>query len=160
MIKKTYFFFLLVLISCEKPTHFSQQSLQEKFINFSQKEQTFESILTKHKGKKILIDVWASWCKDCLEGLPDLIKLQNEAPEVVYVFLSLDKTVPRWKMAIERYQIMGDHYFVTQGNHGAFAKFINLWWIPRYMVVDETGEIILFKATKITDKNIINALKK
>ena len=160
MIKKTYFLVLLLFIGCEKPTHFTQQSLEEVFMNFSQEEQTFESILKKHKGKKILIDVWASWCKDCLVGLPDLLKLQSEAPEVVYVFLSLDKTVPRWKRAIEHYQIKGDHYFMMQGNHGEFAKFINLWWIPRYMVVDEKGEIILFKATKITDKKIINALKK
>ncbi len=160
MIKKIYFFFLLVLIGCDTPTQFSHQSIQEKFTNIRLEEQTFESILTKHNGKKILINIWASWCQDCLVGLPDLIKLQNEAPEVVYIFLSLDKTLPRWKKAIERYQIKGDHYFMTHGKHGAFAEFINLWWIPRYMIVDETGEIILFKATKITDKKIIKALKK
>jgi len=45
------------------------------------------------------------------------------------------------------------------GKKGAFGRFLGLWWIPRYIVVNELGEIIVFKATKITDKNILKAFK-
>ena len=44
-------------------------------------------------------------------------------------------------------------------NDGDFVDFINLGWIPRYMVINEQGEITLFKATNASDKNIIKALK-
>ena len=38
----------------------------------------FQNILLKHQGKKILIDIWASWCRDCVVTLPELKKLQQE----------------------------------------------------------------------------------
>ncbi len=158
-LKKISFLFLLVMIGCKTPTQFSDSSLQEKFTNTNLEEQTFESILSKHSGKKILINIWASWCRDCIVGLPHFKKLQQENPEVVFVNLSLDKSLVKWKQALDRYQIRADHYYLSQGKKGDFGKFINLWWIPRYMVVNETGDIILYKATKITDKKIVEALK-
>ena len=36
------------------------------------------TLLANNRGKKIVIDVWASWCKDCLESLPDIKKLQDD----------------------------------------------------------------------------------
>lgn len=158
--KKLFFLLALVLVSCETPTQFTAESLQEKFTSLNQEEITFQSILDKHKGKKILIDVWASWCRDCIVSLPDLKKLQQENPEVSYVFLSLDRTTNSWKKGIDRFKIEGEHYFMKEGKKGEFGDFLNLWWIPRYVVVNESGEITLFKATKITDKNILEAFKK
>lgn len=158
-IQKVCFLFLFLMIGCDTPTQFSNPSLQEKFINTNLEEQTFESILTKHRGKKILINIWASWCRDCIVGLPDFQQLQQDYPAVVFVNLSLDKTLVKWKQALKRYPIRADHYYLSQGKKGAFGKLINLWWIPRYMVVNESGEILLFKATKITDKKIVEALK-
>ena len=38
-------------------------------------------------------------------------------------------------------------------------KILNSNWIPRYMVIDEQGDITLFKAKKATDKRIKEALK-
>ena len=43
---------------------------------------------------------------------------------------------------------------------GDFVDFVNLNWISRYMVIDEKGEITLFKATDTSDKDIVEALKK
>ncbi|MFY0630748.1 MAG: TlpA family protein disulfide reductase [Flavobacteriaceae bacterium] len=149
------------MISCgEDPTQFSTEAFQEKVINLKRQEVTFQSVLDTHKGRKILIDVWASWCGDCIEGLPNLKKLQKENPEVAYVFLSLDKTINSWRKGIDRFQIEGDHYFMMSGKKGGLGSFLGLWWIPRYVVVNEKGEITLFKATKITDKKILEALKK
>ena len=163
MTKKILFLFLFVLfvlVGCHRPTQFSNEALQEKFLGFNQQELTFKTILSKHKGNKILIDVWASWCSDCIVTLSDLKKLQEENPAVHFVFLSLDKSIERWKKAVERLQITGDHYYMMEGKKGAFGDFLGLWWIPRYVLLNESGEITLFKATKITDKNILEALKK
>lgn len=33
-------------------------------------------ILEAHKGKTVVVNVWASWCKDCIVGLPNLKALQ------------------------------------------------------------------------------------
>jgi thiol-disulfide isomerase/thioredoxin len=151
-------FCLLFCSSCESPTQFTEESVQEVFLDLNENKIVFKDIIKQYKGEKVLIDVWASWCADCIVGLPNLKAFQKEHPHVKYLFLSLDNTAQRWKKAIDQYQIKGDHYFMKEGKKGPLGDFLNLWWIPRYVVVNEQGDIALFKATKITDKNIAEAL--
>lgn len=152
---------LISFLSCSKdtPTQFSQDALNDTFVTLSGETTSFNEILTKHEGKTLLIDVWASWCKDCIKGMPKVKTLQENNTDVVYVFLSLDKSMDSWKRGIDKYQVEGDHYFMQSGWKGDFGTFIDLDWIPRYMVVDETGTIKLFKAVKADDSKLINALK-
>lgn len=146
--------------SFEKPTEFSQASLKEEFVSLENKNIEIGAILQKYKGKKVLIDIWASWCKDCVDGLPNLKKFQKENPDLVYVFLSLDRSIASWKKGIKKMNLEGEHYFMKSGKKGSFGRFLSLWWVPRYVVLNEEGAILLFKATKITDQNIVQALKK
>ena len=146
----------MVFVSCnfETPTQFSELALNDEFVSLEGEEILFKSILESHKDKTILIDVWASWCKDCVESWPILRSLQREFPEVSFMFLSLDRSEAVWKQGIKKYDILGEHYFIKSGSDGPFRDFLNSNWIPRYMVVDKQGNIKLFKATKITDKHI------
>ena len=80
--KKIFLIVLLVftVCSCETPTQFSEEALQENFLDWNENEVIFKEIINQYKGKKVLIDVWASWCKDCIVGLPNLRKFQKENP--------------------------------------------------------------------------------
>lgn len=154
---------LLLLVSCnfETPVKFSDKALNEQVYNLNDKVATFSQVLEKHKGKKILIDVWAAWCRDCIEGLPKVKKLQDQYPEVEFLFLSVDERVETWKRAVKRYNIKGEHYNLPKGmKKGDLVDFLNLGWIPRYLVINEKGDISLFKATNASDKDIVVALKK
>lgn len=156
---------LLILLnttlSCQNTpvTEFSDAALADEFETLSGEKVTFESILEKHKGSKLFIDVWASWCKDCLGGLPGVKQLQKDYPELKYIFLSLDKTKRSWKKGVKRLEITGDHYFMDSGWKGAFGEFLDLDWIPRYLIVDPDGKIQVYKAIKTTDKKLLNAIK-
>ncbi|MDG5492601.1 TlpA disulfide reductase family protein [Psychroserpens sp. SPM9] len=141
------------------PVSFSDEALNATFINSEGESVNFKSILETHKGKTILIDVWASWCRDCLVGFPGLKALQNDYDEVAYVFLSMDKTQESWKNGIKKYNIKGDHYFMLSGWDSAFSKAIDLDWVPRYMVIDTKGAIKLYRAIKIDDPKIREHLK-
>lgn len=163
---KKYILLLIITVflsgcNFETPTQFSEKALNETFFSFSDKKSTFKEIIHQYKGKKLLIDVWASWCADCIRGLPAVTNLQKEFPEVVFLFLSVDKNKNAWKRGVKRFQIQGQHYNLPTGmSSGEFVDFINLNWIPRYMVLDEVGNITLFKATKATDSAILEALNK
>lgn len=163
MIKKIILLFSLVLVSCnfETPTQFSEKALNNKLITTDNNSITLKEIINKHKGKKILIDVWASWCRDCLKGMPAVKNLQNEFPEVVFLFLSVDTKQSSWKYGIDKYKIVGEHYNLPKGmKEGELVDFLNLGWIPRYLVINENGEISLFKATSASDNDVYEALKK
>ena len=153
--------FITTVLSCQNrvETQFSEAALNDQFVALSGESVEFKTILENHKGKTLFIDVWASWCKDCLEGLPSVKVLQAKHPEVDFVFLSLDKSQNAWKKGIDRLQIKGDHYFMQSGWKGAMGTFLDLDWIPRYMIIDQLGQIKVLKAIKTSDKTLLNILK-
>ena len=155
------FLFVTTLLSCQNrvETQFSEAALNDEFVTLNGDSVLFKTILEKHLGNTVFIDVWASWCKDCLEGLPSVKELQQKHPEVDFVYLSLDKTQKAWKKGIDRLEIKGDHYFMQSGWKGAMGTFLDLDWIPRYMIIDQQGKIKVFKAIKTTDKTLLNNLK-
>ncbi len=159
--KKIFLLLIIVFVSCsDDPKEFSEEANLEMLIGLDDSKITLREVLYQQKGKKIFIDVWASWCKDCIAGFPKVKELQKEFPDVVFLFLSVDISNPSWKRAIERYNLVGEHYNLPKGmNEGDFVDFVNLNWISRYMVIDEKGQIQLFKATDPSDKKIIKALK-
>ncbi len=155
-------FICLCITNCEaqpEPTQFSEAALNAVFVNPEGEKESLKTILETYKGKKVLIDIWASWCRDCIVGLPDLKALQEEHKDVTYLFLSMDKTQKSWKNSIKKYDITGVHYFMPSGWDGPFSDFMDLDWVPRYMVVDSESNIKLFRAITANDLKIKEHLK-
>jgi thiol-disulfide isomerase/thioredoxin len=161
MNKLKYFFVgCLAFLGCnaQEPKTFTKEALNDTFITLEGETISFQDILNKHKGSNIVIDIWASWCKDCVGGMPKVKALQKEHQEVTYIFLSLDKSQDAWKRGIEKYEVKGNHYFMQSGWKGAFGNFVKLDWIPRYIVVDKEGNIKLFKSVEADDIKIKDLL--
>ncbi|MET3029083.1 TlpA disulfide reductase family protein [Flavobacterium sp. UW10123] len=138
-------------------TAFSKEALSEKLLATDGSQVTFKNILKKYKGKTLVIEVWASWCGDCVKAMPKLKELQANNPDVSYLFISADKTADKWKAGIEKHELnKGDHYMMNDGMKGLFGKAIDLDWIPRYIVIDKTGKIVLYRAIE-TDFEKINS---
>src|SRR5690554_7030993 len=49
---------------------FSKITLRKEFDDLKGKKISFQNILKQHHGRPIVIDVWASWCPDCIKGFP------------------------------------------------------------------------------------------
>lgn len=150
----------LAFLGCnaQEPTIFSEEALNDTFITLEGETIPFKDILETHKGTTLVIDIWASWCKDCIAGMPKVRALQEQHQEVSYIFLSLDKTQEAWKKGIKKYQVNGSNYFMQSGWKGPFGTFVGLDWIPRYMVVDKEGKIKLYKAVEADDTKIKDVL--
>lgn len=159
-------FFLLVIalssLSCSQAqqTEFKEKALSNIMKTVENKDITFQEILKKYEGQTIVIDVWASWCPDCIKGMPKVKALQEKFPDVTYLFISMDKNFEAWSKGIQKYNVQGEHYLTTDGMKGVFGKSIKLDWIPRYMVVDKTGKIALFKVIEADDEKLIETLEK
>lgn len=158
-----FLFAAFISVSCSKAQseEFTAETLAAQLQSASGETTAFSEILEKHKGKTLVIEFWASWCSDCVKAMPKLKTLQADHPEAQYVFISLDKTAEKWKAGIDKHQIQGDHYLITDpdGMKGKFGKSVNLDWIPRYMVVDKNGKIALYRAIE-TDFDAINTTLK
>ena len=138
---------------------FSKEALAEKLATLEGTQINFDEILKKHQGKTIVLEIWASWCGDCVKAMPKTKELQLANPEVAYVFISMDKTVEKWKLGIEKHELKGDHFMAQDGMKGTFGKAIDLDWIPRYIIIDKSGKIILYRAIETEFDTIQTILK-
>ncbi|WP_313807802.1 TlpA disulfide reductase family protein [Flavobacterium sp.] len=146
----------------KEKTEFNKDAFSEKLITIEGKEITFDEVLKKHNGKTTIIEVWASWCGDCVKNMPKLKELQAANPTVDFVFLSCDKTQEKWQAGIAKHELQGDQYLIPDGMKGTFGKALDLDWIPRYIIVDKTGKVALYRAIETDHEKIqttLNTLK-
>lgn len=141
---------------------FSKDAISQKLLTTEGSEISFGEILKQSKNKNTVIEVWASWCGDCVKAMPHTKEFQAENPDVSFIFISMDKTAEKWKEGIEKHQLKGLHYMAPDGMKGNFGKAINLDWIPRYIIIDKKGKIVLYRAVE-TDfakmKEVIKQIK-
>ncbi|AWI26245.1 TlpA family protein disulfide reductase [Flavobacterium pallidum] len=151
----------LPLVSCNAQKSFSKDALSEKLKAFDGSDTNLKTILEKHKGKVTVIEIWASWCGDCVKAMPKLKTLQANNPNVDYVFISMDKAEEKWKAGIEKHELKGDHYWANDEKmmKGAFGKAIDLDWIPRYIIIDAKGQIVTYRAIETDFDSMEKTLK-
>lgn len=142
-------------------TDFSRESLAQTVDNLAGEKVSLQSILEKHVGKVIVLEFWAGWCKDCLIGMPASHKLKENNSQVDFIYLSLDKSSEAWKKGIEKYKLQaGDNYWFSTGWKNPFNEYIDLNWIPRYMVIDQKGKIAKYYAISAEDAEIQKTIEK
>lgn len=128
---------------------------------------TIENLITKHNGKLILLDLWASWCTPCRENLPFSKKLEEayKGQKIDFIYISLDQDAMRWKVASlsEALNIQNSFSFLNK-KHTNFIRSYEISEIPRYMLFNKNGEILAADApapgtnelTKLIDENLKN----
>ena len=155
-----YLLLLFLVVGCSQdPTAFSEEAMTEKVISSGGDILNWQDVLADLKGRKAVIDFWATWCRDCIENFEELSQLKQEYPDVNFVYVSLDRGEDAWKWGIDKYNLEGKHYFLPNGKSGAIGDFLNLWWIPRYVVIDEDSNILIFKATSAEDLKLKTVLQ-
>lgn len=97
--------------------------------------------LTDFKGKVIMLNFWASWCRPCISKMNEMKLMQDEMDErgVVFVNVSLDRTEEAWKSAVTDNQFTGIQLF-AQGNIDADVAYdYDVTAIPQYFLIDQRG---------------------
>ena len=106
------------------------------------------------KGKVVVIDIWATWCKPCIALSPEFEKVKEEIQddEVVFLSVSVDEKQDKWTNYIEEHSVNYDRYWVGKNydqpilwfTFGQFEYQGQEVWaesIPRFVIVDKNGII-------------------
>ena len=106
-------------------------------------EDLFASIVSKHRGKVVLIDFWATWCGPCVAGHKAMRPMKAELADkdIAYVYIAGENSPKdRWEEMIPN--INGEHYRLTHDQWNYFGKTFNVKGIPDYFILDREGNIV------------------
>ncbi len=119
---------------------------------------TYSKILSKEKGKVVLIDFWASWCAPCRKEIPILKKMQKELDTSRFsvISISIDKSVSAWRKASEQEGIdtFKHNYLLINSEKSELIKAFKISTIPRYLLYDSNVELVSDNAPKPSDNEL------
>lgn len=103
------------------------------------------------KGKVVLVDVWFTACRPCIEGFPDLEKLAEEMKgtdfQIVSICADSENNKGRWLKILHDKNPPGLHLF--DSNEGTdLRNFYIFAGVPYLMVFDRQGKIVQINAPR------------
>jgi peroxiredoxin len=139
-----YAILLLILIAC-KPIVKDKGAVNKKGIvteQMTKKEIQFEDLegnpitIADYKGKKVLLNYWATWCRPCIEEMPSMLRSQAILEKENYIFLlASDQSLATIKAFKEK-----------RGFDFKFVKYSGSWGeqeinsLPTTFIYNEEGE--------------------
>jgi peroxiredoxin len=100
--------------------------------------------LSDLRGKYVLIDFWAAWCKPCRQENPNVVRLYNQYKDKGFeVFgVSLDRTKEDWVKAIADDKLTWTQVSDLKYFNSAAAELYQIQAIPATYMIDPDGKII------------------
>ena len=100
--------------------------------------------LSSLKGKVVLIDFWASWCKPCRMENPNMVRLYQTYSKYGFDILgvSLDQNKEAWLKAIEADGLTWHHISDLKAWQSEASAIYGVRSIPHKVLVDKNGNII------------------
>ena len=129
---------LLQLIEANKnKTGFTENDI-EKVAD----KDVFPFILSKFRGKPVLIDFWATWCGPCKRANEELkpVKAELANKDIVYVFVAGENSpLEAWKNMIP--DLHGEHFRLSEKQWTYVTSAFGIDGVPTYFFIDREGNI-------------------
>ena len=161
--KKTVFFSLCIglLLSgqtgCKKSKNgsdFESLQLKTSFVDLNNNEVD----LTQYKGKRIVLNYWATWCGPCIKEMPGLKKAEELLENHNYTFLLVsDETISK----ISEFK-MNKNFDFNFLKSVESIETLGIYSLPTSYIFDEKGKKIETIVGTIAwdSEQIIDKLKK
>ncbi|SEB17119.1 TlpA family protein disulfide reductase [Pedobacter hartonius] len=128
-----------------KPTKYLPPIL---LYDFAGKKADFKQVVASNDYKLTLVDFWASWCIPCIMEMPALKRAEEKmkGKPIKFVTISIDKDqdISKWITAAKQNKLYGKafQYRLANFKQSPLTKLIHIRNIPRYLLIDQQGNII------------------
>lgn len=118
------------------------------------------------KGKIVLIDIWASWCRPCRLENPNLVQTYAQYHNQIFknadgfeiYSISIDQDKLSWERAIKKDQLSWNYHVNDfKGWNSPIIEKFKIEGIPSNILIDKNGKVI---ATNLRGKELGKELEK
>lgn len=139
------------------------KNVKNELLNLANETTNWEELMARYRGRLIFVDFWASWCLPCRKEFPYTKALsQKFKPGAVCVlYISTDENYNACKKAVTSENIENEYSFII--NHFKTSELktqFKIESLPRYLLIDKFGNIILEKAPHPSSPELIKLISK
>lgn len=124
-------------------------TLTEKLVNQGDQATPFKVTATNGKeisldnfgGKVLVLNIWASWCKPCVDEMPSLNKFAElMAPEgVVVLGISIDHDPTKFNKFLKAANIKFPNYLDKEAK---ISSSYGTFKVPETYIIDRSGKVV------------------
>ena len=110
-------------------------------------EPAYTKLIASHKGKVVLVDFWATWCKPCRAEMPELVKMKTRLAAKGLVLLTVSADEPEKEAEASKFAaqmgVTAPAYIRKVDDDEKFVTFVDPKWsgaLPALMLHDRTGK--------------------
>ena len=122
-------------------------SIGQPAYNFTLMDVNNNSVsLSDFKGKYVLLDFWATWCRPCIAEIPNLKRIKSDfgGDQFEVISVCIDRgnpsTINSWKRINEKFQTNWIQLFDANGE--GTSKQYKIEHYPTLMIIDPNGNIL------------------
>ena len=149
-----FLFGIFILISCN--------SLELKLIT---SDQILREVDTYKGDKAVLVNIWATWCKPCVEEFPMILSLGKSEKNLKVIFVSADFL--DYKNDVVNFLIeqgLEDYSFIKDEKDQSFIDGLHEDWtgaLPfTILFAKNTGKVVDYWEGKRSKREFVEAVKK
>ncbi|AXG71993.1 thiol-disulfide oxidoreductase ResA [Kordia sp. SMS9] len=124
------------------------------------------------QGKYVYIDVWATWCGPCIREIPSLQKVEKQYhnKNIEFVSISVDNgrgyrndmnaAKAGWRKMVTDKSLGGIQLLSDKGWKANFIQGLEINSIPRFILIDPSGNIVNADAPRPSSPKLITLFNK
>lgn len=127
--------------------------------------------INKIESDYLLIYIWSTYCRPCLQTLSKSKKLVTEFENVEFVFISIDELKSRWEKLVKQKKYKGIHLYTNESNKPPISYLIYRMeyennklikyqgGVPTILLIDRNKNIIENNVPQYSTEAIIDFFK-
>lgn len=130
-------------------------------------EAGYKALLAREKGKVVLVEFWATWCKPCLKEMPELVKIEQKLRARGFRLVTISNDEPEREAAalkiLQQFAVPQPSYMRRVADEDRFSSSVDAKWegaLPALFLYDRVGRKVQAFIGETPTKEIEAAIEK